>query len=97
MDNFINLTTYTASEARAKLYSLIKTASKGLKAFEIQLRGSDPVVLLNKSELLSWQETLDILSDKEEIKAVRKARKQRRTYTHKDMLKAISVKNETAI
>lgn len=97
MDNFINLTTYTASEARAKLYSLIKTASKGFKAFEIHLRGREPVVLMSKSELLAWQETLDILSNKEEIKAIRKARKQKMTYTHKDMLKAISVKNETAI
>lgn len=97
MDNLSNLVTYTASEARSKLYSLIESASHGLKAYEIQLRGREPVVLMSKSELLSWQETLEILSNKEEIKTIRKARKQRKTYTHKDMLKAISVKNETAI
>lgn len=92
-----NLITYTASEARSKLYSLIESASRGLNAYEIQLRGREPVVLMSKSELLAWQETLDILSNKEEIKAIRKARKQRRTYSHKDMLKAIGIKNEIAI
>jgi len=91
MDSFINLTTYTASEARSKLYSLIASAAKGLKAFEIQLRGSEPVILLSKSELLSWQETLDILSSKEEIKAIRAAKKEKKRYSHKEMLQIVGL------
>ena len=62
-----DIKTYTASEAREKLYTLIKAASTGLESFEITLRGSNPVIIINKAELESWQETLDILSNKKEI------------------------------
>ncbi len=87
-----NVITYTASEARAKLYTLIKAASTGLKSFEITLRGSDPVLIINKSELESWQETFDILSNKTEITGLRKARKQIRNIPHDKMLKSIGIK-----
>ena len=87
-----NTTTYTASEARSKLYKLIRSASKGLKSFEIKLRGSDPVVLISKSELESWQETIDILNSPEEAKAIKKANKQTKTISHQHMLKAIGLK-----
>lgn len=86
-----NTTTYTASEARKKLYSLIKKASKGLRAYEIKLRGAEPVILINKNELESWQETLDILSNPEEVKAIRAAKKQKKTITHNQLLKEIGL------
>jgi PHD/YefM family antitoxin component YafN of YafNO toxin-antitoxin module len=86
-------TTYTASEARKNLYSLIKSASQGLKAFEIKLRGSQPVVLINKSELESWQETLDILSNSEEVRAINKAKKSKKTISHAQLLKEIGLDN----
>ena len=86
--------TYTASEARKKLYSLIRSAAKGLKAYEIKLRGSDPVVLINKEELESWQETLDILSNPEEVKAIEKGRKEKKTISHNKLLKEIGLANE---
>lgn len=88
-------TTFTASEARKQLYSLIRTASKGMRAYEIRLRGSDPVVLMSKAELESWQETLDILSNPKELKALQKAMRQKTTLSHSDMLKAIGLSNET--
>lgn len=78
---------YTASEARKKLYTLIKSASEGLRTYEIRLRGDDePVILISKSELESWQETLDILGNKEEIETVRRGRKTKKTISHKKML-----------
>lgn len=95
-DWLMNLTStskiYTASEAREKLYTLIKATGSGFKTFEITLRGSEPVMLINKSELEAWQETLDILSNKREINAVRKARKQKKILTHRQMKKAICLK-----
>jgi prevent-host-death family protein len=85
----VTTTTYTASEARSKLYSLIREAAKGLKAFEIKLRGSEPVVLMSKEELESWQETLDILSNPEEVKAINKARKSKKFISHEQVLKKL--------
>ncbi|OGV90561.1 hypothetical protein A3A66_02355 [Microgenomates group bacterium RIFCSPLOWO2_01_FULL_46_13] len=87
---------YTVSEARKRLYSLIKSASRGLRSYEIKLRGkSESVILINKRELESWQETLDILSNPEEIRAIRTGKKQKRTLSHADMLKAVGLGNES--
>ena len=78
---------YTVSQARENLYDLVKRVSQGLKSYEIRLRGSkDSAVLINKSELESWQETLDILSNADEIKSIRKARKEKKTISHKSLL-----------
>ena len=86
------ITTYTASEAREKLYSLLRAVSKGLRTYEITLRGNhDSVVLINKTELESWQETLDILTSKEELSAVRKGKSQKKTISHKQFLAAIGI------
>lgn len=87
--------TYTASEARKKLYRLIRQASRGLRSYEIKLRGSDPVVLMSKAELESWQETLDILSNPKEAKTLKKAMKETSAIAHNDMLKAIGLTDET--
>lgn len=83
--------TLTASEARDNLYSLIKQAGNGLKTFEITLHGSNPVVLVNKAELDAWQETLDILSHKQEISSIRKARKQKTVISHDKLLKTLKI------
>jgi len=56
------MTTIAATKARSNFYSLIKNVSQGLKTFEITLRGQDPVVLINKQDLESLQETAEILS-----------------------------------
>lgn len=83
---------YTVSQARENLYDLVRSVSRGLKTYEITLRGAeDSVVLINKSELESWQETLDILSSREEIKAVRAGRKEKRTISAQNLLKALGL------
>ena len=91
MNIVANIKTYTASEAREKLYSLIKKTSSGLSAFEITLRGNSPAVLINKAELEAWQETFDILSNKKEIAGIRRARKQGKTVSHSEVLKLIGL------
>lgn len=72
-------TSYTASEARSNLYSLLKKASQGSRPIEIRLRGTDPVVLISKSEIEAIEETVEILSipgARESIKAgVKQAKK----------------------
>lgn len=93
--NFISdLTTFTASEAREKLYSLIKDAGKGLKTFEITLRGEEPVLLVNKAELEAWQETFDILSSKKEMTSLKRALREKKLISHQEMLKKIGLSHE---
>ena len=75
MDSFSSL---TASEARQNFYRVVKDVARGLGSYEIRLRGADSVVIVNRDELESWLETLDILSSPEEAKAVRKAKRERK-------------------
>ena len=87
----MDTTTYSASDARQNLYSLIKTASTGLKAIEINLRGSDPVLMINKAEVESWLETMDILSSPKELKNLRASIKDTKFITHEELTKKLGV------
>lgn len=88
----MNTISITTSEARKNLYDLIKEVSKGLKTYEIRLRGtSEPVMLVSKAELESWQETLDILGSPFERKAIELGRKDKKTISHKELLKSIGL------
>jgi len=91
MDNLTNLTTYTASQARADLYTLIKKTAKNQKSYEIKLRGSNPVILISKAELESWLETQDILNSPEEMKAIREGLSTNKTISHEDFLKELKL------
>lgn len=89
---YMNTVSITTSNARKNLYSLIKEVSKGIKSYEIRLRGNnESVMLINKAELESWQETLDILSSPEERNAVRQGLKEKKTISHKNLLNAIGL------
>jgi len=85
-----NITTYTASKARENLYKLIRSAANGLNSYEIKLRGEPSVILISKDELDGWIETLDILSNPEEVKAIRITEKQKGLISHKDLLKGLT-------
>ena len=85
------ITTLTASEAREDLYTLIKTVSNGLRSYEINLRGANPVVLISKSEIESWFETLDVLSSPEEVETIKAGRKEKRLISHNDILKRLDL------
>ncbi|KKS98119.1 MAG: hypothetical protein UV73_C0003G0061 [Candidatus Gottesmanbacteria bacterium GW2011_GWA2_43_14] len=88
-----NLKTYTASEARDNLYELIKSAANGLEAYEIKLRGEKSVIMISKDDLESWAETFDILSNKKEIEAIRRAKKLRKTVSHGKLMKSLGIEN----
>jgi len=91
MNNLTNLTTYTASQARADLYSLIKQTANNQKSYEIKLRGSNPVILISKAELESWLETQDILNSPEEMKAIREGLSTNKTISHENLLKELKL------
>ncbi|KKQ33704.1 MAG: hypothetical protein UW41_C0031G0006 [Candidatus Collierbacteria bacterium GW2011_GWC2_44_18] len=87
----VDVKIYSASEARQNLYGLIRSASTGLRVIEINLRGSEPVVMINKAEMESWLETLDLLSGKEELEIVRKSMVDRNYISHGDLRKKLGV------
>ncbi len=68
--NIIN-DTVPASEARANFYYLLDEVNKKLRQFIITLRGKQQAVLLSVEEWQSWQETLEIMSDKKLMKDIR--------------------------
>ena len=55
--------------------------------FEIKLRGAEPVALISKAQLESWLETLDIMSNPEEVEAIREGMKTKKTIPLKQVLK----------
>ena len=87
----MNLKTYTASQARANLYNLIKIASQGLEAIEITLKNNKPVVMISKTELEEWLETLDIINNKEEVKAIKSGQKTKTKISHQQMIKELGL------
>ena len=80
-----------ASTARQNLYSLIRSAAAGLRTYEITLRGTKPVVLMSKEELDGWLETLDIMSNPEEVRAIRIAKKQKKNIPLEKLLKDLNL------
>lgn len=91
MNSIATQTVLPASTARQNLYTLIRSAAAGLRTYEITLRGVKPVVLMSKEELEGWLETLDIMSNPEEVRAIRAARRQKKLYSHQEMLRAIGL------
>lgn len=89
----LNTSTLTASDARSDFYNIVRKASRGLRSFEIKLRGSEPVVLIGKEELEGWLETLDIMANPEEVKAIAKAKKEKSTVSLQNLLKQFELES----
>lgn len=87
----MNTIAYSASDVRQNFYYLVKKASTGLNAIEINLRGNEPVLMINKAEVESWLETLDILSSPKELKNLRASIKDTKFITHEELTKKLGV------
>lgn len=68
--NMLN-TTIPASYARSNFYRLLTEVEKKLRQFVITLRGKQQAVLLSVEEWQSWQETLEIISNKKLMEDIR--------------------------
>jgi PHD/YefM family antitoxin component YafN of YafNO toxin-antitoxin module len=90
----INTSTITASEARDDLYNIIRKASRGLRSFEIKLRGVEPVVLIIKEELEGWLETLDIMASPEEVEAIAEGRKEKTARPLETIIKELKLEDK---
>ena len=70
--------TLTVSDARANLYDMMEQVRKYLKRFVITHHGKPQAVLMPVEDLESWEETLDILSNKKLMADLRQAEKDRK-------------------
>lgn len=95
--DMLNLSSVTASKARSDFYNLVRSAGKGLRAYEISLRGSEPVIMMSKEELESWMETLDVMSNPEEVEAIEAGRKDKKSYSHKQVVKELGLEDEVKV
>lgn len=68
--------TFPITKAREELATLVDNAHKKLDEYVITVNGSPAAVLMSVSEYESWKETVDILSDKALMKAIKKGEKE---------------------
>lgn len=63
--------TLPITKAREQLTNLVEKADKLLNEYIITVNGVPAAALISASEYESWKETLDILSDRKLIKAIK--------------------------
>ena len=56
--------TISASKARSNFYSIMEEVTRKLRRFTVTRRGEAQVVIMHPDEVASWEETMEILSDK---------------------------------
>ena len=65
-------TTLPISEARKKLPSLVDKASGQFEHFVITRNGKPDAVLIGHEEYESWQKTLEVVADREELAGIQR-------------------------
>lgn len=73
------MTTIPLAEARANLSRLVDDAVRTHQRVEVTRKGRRAVVLLSADDFDSIMETLDILSDADDVRAITQAQAQLRT------------------
>ncbi len=69
----MSIQTLPVTEARAKLPQLVKAADERFDRTVITSNGKPTAVIMSYEEYEAWEETLDVLSDPEAMRAIRKA------------------------
>lgn len=86
--------TLTVSDARTNLYDMMEEVQKYLRRFIITHHGKPQAVLMPVADLESWEETLDILSNKKlmaDLKKSEKDRKAGRLYSLEEVEKKLKL------
>lgn len=71
--------TISATDARAKLYSLLEEVEKLSKRVVITSHGRTKAVLVNADELEGLEETIEVLKDKRALASIEKSKKDIKT------------------
>lgn len=68
----------SASTARSNFYTLLEEVSKKSRRFVITLRGGAKAVVMSPEEVEAWEETMEIMADRDLVGQLRRAEKDRR-------------------
>ena len=71
--------TISASKARSNFYTLIEEVTNKLRRFTLTRRGEAQVVIMHPDEVASWEETMEILSDKILVGEILKSEAERKS------------------
>lgn len=82
-------TTIPANEARINLYQILSEVGENWRQFTITLRGRPKAVILSPEEFASWQETLEIATDKNLVQSIKRGLRSEKTYSQKKADKII--------
>jgi len=66
-------TTLPANEARTNFYQILDEVGNNLRQFTISHRGKPNAIIMSADEFGSWQETMEILSNKKLLASIEKA------------------------
>ena len=69
----MSVQTLPVTEARAKLLQLVKAADERFDRTVITSNGKPAAVIMSYEEYEAWEETLEVLSDPEAMRAIREA------------------------
>ena len=64
------MTTMSVTEAKKRLLALVRDAQEQGKVYSLTRKGAPAAVLMSEDEYRSVKETLEVLSDPEELKGV---------------------------
>ena len=78
-----------ANEARSNFYPLLDMVGDELRQFTITLRGKAKAVIMSIEEFGSWQETLEVMSDKKLVQSVKKGLSSQKVYSQEQADKII--------
>lgn len=63
----------TASQMRANIYKILEEVDRKSRRFKITHKGKVKAVVMSEEEVESWEETLDITSNKKLMKDIQQA------------------------
>ena len=78
-----------ANEARSNFYQLLDKVGNELQQFTITLRGKAKAIVMSTEEFASWQETLEVMSDKNLVRSIKRGAKSKKRYSQKEANKII--------
>ena len=81
--------TLPANEARSNFYQLLDKVGEELQQFTITLRGKARAVVISAEEFASWQETLEVMSDKKLVQSIKRGLKSKKIYSQREANKII--------
>lgn len=76
--------TLPANEARSNFYQLLDKVGGQLQQFTITLRGKARAVIISAEEFASWQETLEVMSDKKLVQSIKRGVKSKKIYSQRE-------------